>query len=410
MVSCNADVARASQRQHAVEDVDSKCHFGCLTLVGLRAQRMTDDPFPPADIGFHQGTPVVPRRFLPTHAAMFGNRLQMPVTRSGRSIGGLTWNRTRTRRHDDRGFGMTGSDRAVDAVLVVCAIAGERGDGTIDLVEQGTDLRAVIDIIGGQRRGDDPPRVGIDADVQFAPRPAPARAVLLDQPFTGAGEFQPSAVHQQMHGFGAGRRSRHRQCLGPPAQRGMVRDGEIETEQADDGADQPFGLPQSQAEHDAQRQRRRDRQGRIVGLTAPRGPWFGTPGRDRLVAEPDRQTATLAQSSIIFRPVRYPIPLPGDVMTAIGIDLERHGRTSQEDYGWGSVLPSGTAQPDLPLAEVYGPAVILTNHREVPLSERRMVLYTYSAPDVSPADPCNKMTLRRNRVNQTRLSVRLRIA
>ena len=45
----------------------------------------------------------------------------------------------------------------------------------------------------------------------------------------------------------------------------------------------------------------------------------------------------------------------------------------------------------MPLAEVYGPAVILTDHREVPLSERRMVLYTYSAPDVSPADPCNKM-------------------
>jgi hypothetical protein len=36
----------------------------------------------------------------------------------------------------------------------------------------------------------------------------------------------------------------------------MVRDSEIETEQADDGADQPFGLPQSQAEHGAQRQRR----------------------------------------------------------------------------------------------------------------------------------------------------------
>src|SRR5882724_9450257 len=128
-----------------------------------------------------------------------------------------------------------------------------------------------------------------------------------------------------MYGFGAGRRSRHLQCLGPPAQRGMVRDGEIETEQADDRADQPFGLPQSQAEHDAQRQRRRDRQGRIGWLTAPRGPWFGTPGRDRLVAEPHRQTTTLAQGSIIFRPVRYPILLLGDVVTAIGIDLERHG-------------------------------------------------------------------------------------
>src|SRR5205814_5075502 len=73
MVSCDADVARASQLQHTVQDVDSNCHFGCLTLVGLRAQRMTDDPFPAAYIGFHQGTPVVLRRFLPTHAAMFGN-------------------------------------------------------------------------------------------------------------------------------------------------------------------------------------------------------------------------------------------------------------------------------------------------------------------------------------------------
>jgi hypothetical protein len=35
----------------------------------------------------------------------------------------------------------------------------------------------------------------------------------------------------------------------------MVRDSEIETDQAGDGADQPFGLPQSQAEHGAQRQR-----------------------------------------------------------------------------------------------------------------------------------------------------------
>jgi hypothetical protein len=91
----------------------------------------------------------------------------------------------------------------------------------------------------------------------------------------------------------------------------MVRGGEIETGQADDRADQPFGLPQSQAEHGAKRQRRRDRQGRIVWLTASRGPWFGAPGRDRLLAEPDRQTATLVEASIIFRPVRYPIPLPG---------------------------------------------------------------------------------------------------
>jgi hypothetical protein len=35
-----------------------------------------------------------------------------------------------------------GSDFAAEAVLVVCAIASERSDGTINLVEQGTNLCA----------------------------------------------------------------------------------------------------------------------------------------------------------------------------------------------------------------------------------------------------------------------------
>src|SRR5207237_4770801 len=137
---------------------------------------------------------------------------------------------------------------------------------------------------------------------------------------------------------GAEPRSRGGQRRGAPGQRGMVRDSEIESEQADAGADQPFGLPQSQAEHGAQRQRRRDRQGRIVGLTAPRGPWLCAPGRDRLFGEPHRQAATLAQGSIIFRPVRYPILLLRNAVTAIGIGLEWHGGHLR-GCGWG-VAPS----------------------------------------------------------------------
>src|SRR5271156_1497330 len=113
-------------------------------------------------------------------------------------------------------------------------------------------------------------------------------------------------------------------------------------------------LPQSQAEHGAKRQRRRDRQGRIVGLTAPRGPWFCAPGRDRLFGEPHRQAATLAQGSIIFRPVRYPILLLRNVVTAIGIGLEWHGGHLRGVVDGGSTLPSGTAQPDLPPVEAWG--------------------------------------------------------
>ena len=39
---------------------------------------------------------------------------------------------------------MAFGDLAIDAVLVVCAVSGERGDGAVDLIKQGADLRAVV--------------------------------------------------------------------------------------------------------------------------------------------------------------------------------------------------------------------------------------------------------------------------
>src|SRR5215469_12050066 len=195
-----------------------------------------------------------------------------------------------------------------------------------------------------------------------------------------------------MHGFGAGRGSRHCQPLGSPAQRGMVRDGEVEAKQVDDGADQPFGLPQRQSKHCPQGQRRRNRQGRIARLTAAGGAWLGPPGRDRLFAEPYRQAATLAQGSIIFRPVSHPILLLGDVMTAIGIGLEWHrehprrlstGVTVSHLGLFGSLCRPrcfGTVQPD------QRPRTPNLASQDRPLR--------YPAQDPSPTDPCNKVARR----------------
>ena len=127
-------------------------------------------------------------------------------------------------------------------------------------------------------------------------------------------------------------------CTGPEPGRGrttsrlsarrlkrcMVRHGEIEAEQGDDGADQPFGLPQRQAEHRPQRQRRRDGQGRIARLAASRRSRLSLPGRDRRVGEPDRQAAALTQGCIVGRRVRGPMPLLWDVVATLGIGFERH--------------------------------------------------------------------------------------
>ena len=47
---------------------------------------------------------------------------------------------------------MTVGNLAINAVLVVSTVSGERRDRTVNLIEQGADLGRVIDIAGGQRR------------------------------------------------------------------------------------------------------------------------------------------------------------------------------------------------------------------------------------------------------------------
>src|SRR3954453_17252192 len=135
--------------------------------------------------------------------------------------------------------------------LSTIGLARERSNRTRDLVEQGADLRAVIDIVGRQLRRDDPARISIHTDVELAPGPAHPRAMLLDQPLPGPAELQARAVHQQVHRFGIAvrPRPRHLQALRPAAQGGMVGNREIETKQTDNGADQPLGLAQGQAEY-----------------------------------------------------------------------------------------------------------------------------------------------------------------
>ncbi len=96
----------------------------------------------------------------------------------------------------------------------------------------------------------------------------------------------------------------HLQRLRPAAERGVVRDGQIEPEQVDDGTDQPLGLPQRQMEYGPERQRRQDRHGRIPALPALGCARLGRPGCDRLVRKPHRQAASLAQRGIIREPRR----------------------------------------------------------------------------------------------------------
>jgi hypothetical protein len=103
------------------------------------------------------------------------------------------------------------------------------------------------------------------------------------------------------------------------------RDGELEAEQVEDRAEQTFGMAQRRAERGPQRQRGQDRQRRVVRLATRRGRRRRAPSRDRRLGEPDREAAALTQGGVIRTPVRHPVLLLGDVMTASDMSLERHG-------------------------------------------------------------------------------------
>src|SRR3954453_1250527 len=152
----------------------------------------------------------------------------MRITPRRCGLRGFARHRIRARRHDYGRLRMAGRDFGIDVVTVVGAVAGDGRHRPIDPVEQGTDLGAVIDILVGQHRGDDPAGVGVRGEMQHSPGPAPLGAVLLDQPFTGAAELQPRAVHQQVHRRAPRLRSRHLQRRGSPAEGAVIRHREVE--------------------------------------------------------------------------------------------------------------------------------------------------------------------------------------
>ena len=64
--------------------------------------------------------------------------------------------------------------------MIVGTITGEGGEWTWDLIEQGFNLRAIIDLAGRQFRREDLPGLSVNTDVQLSPGSASPGAMLLD--------------------------------------------------------------------------------------------------------------------------------------------------------------------------------------------------------------------------------------
>src|SRR3954471_22798336 len=77
--SCDADGLRASQVQHAIEHVDRYVHLSRPTLLWVRAQSVPDHALVAADRSLSSGPFRIPRRPLPTPAALLGDELEVVI-------------------------------------------------------------------------------------------------------------------------------------------------------------------------------------------------------------------------------------------------------------------------------------------------------------------------------------------
>ena len=121
----------------------------------------------------------------------------------------------------------------------------------------------------------------------------------------------------------------NRQSARPSAQRRMIRDGQVDLQHSHDRANQPFGLAQRQSKHRSQCQSRLNGEIGIVRLAARRGSGLRLPTSQRFVGEPNREASTIAKRCVIVTPVRHSMPLTWNVAPALGMEFERHDRSSR---------------------------------------------------------------------------------
>ena len=180
----------------------------------------------------------------------------------------------------------------------------------------------------GQNVGGDLASVGVHGKVELAPLP-PRATVLLGVPLALPEQLQAGAVQHEMHGPFVPGNTRLTTSEGAttPGQGGMIRDGQLEAEQAQHAAAERFGLAQGQVEDEPQDQHQLDCQVGVAWLSARRSPARRLPASECCLVKPERQVTAPLQPGLVGGPVRHPETLLRDAVTADGVVLERHAAT-----------------------------------------------------------------------------------
>jgi hypothetical protein len=133
----------------------------------------------------------------------------------------------------------------VNRLAIICAIRDEAGDLAVDLLEQSGNFADVVRIILSQSVRNDFTGVRVDRKMELAPSAMAAVSLLV--PLALSEQLQPRAVDNQMSSSRNNTRSPCRKLTATSAECGVVRNAEIEPQQAKHAAGECLSLTQGKA-------------------------------------------------------------------------------------------------------------------------------------------------------------------
>ena len=137
----------------------------------------------------------------------------------------------------------------VDGGIVVHPIGNEPLKRTVHTLQELRNNGGILGMPIAEGARVDPAGL-INTDVEFFPLPTIFLAMLLAVPLTLSANLQPRAVDDEGDGSGGttSNGSIDLECLVASAERGVIRNGEVQTRKTEDGGKESFGLPQGEME------------------------------------------------------------------------------------------------------------------------------------------------------------------
>ena len=174
------------------------------------------------------------------------------------------------------------------------------------------------------------PVLAVDRQMELAPGSA-AAAVSLFVPLALSEQFQPRAVDNQMPSSCDHTRSPCGKLTAAPAECGVIRNAQIETQQAKHAAGKRLSLAQAKVEHRSQHQHHLNGQIGVRRLSTWRAPPWRLPLVDGGFIDPQRQVTASPQSCLVVRPIADAVARSWHAMTTRCIELEWHASSYRQN-------------------------------------------------------------------------------